>query len=130
MAKQYLIDIGINDEPEDVVRKCNANFRLLANSAKQAQQSSIRNSMASNDQAIADLNEDLTNVEQRLSKAIADGDKALQDKIDEVEASILKHVDESDAALKRALDDANKVIDELTKRITELEKRVDDLEKA
>lgn len=42
MANQYLVDIGMNDHLQDVIRKSNHNFRRLGNNLNQQTQNDIR----------------------------------------------------------------------------------------
>lgn len=79
MAKQYLIDIGMNDELEDVIRKANMNFRLLSKSASQASSASIRNANFDTTQSIAEIREDLLSTEERLRADMNTADQDLRD---------------------------------------------------
>lgn len=42
MANSYLLEIGMNDSQQDVIRKCNNNFKLLALSQTKQNRSEVR----------------------------------------------------------------------------------------
>ena len=76
MAQQYLIDIGMNDTLEDVIRKCNHNFRV--SNASQTRQSSskirsvsgdvddLENRVITNEENISILQDDVLDIRNEL----------------------------------------------------------------
>ena len=78
MARQYLIDININDTLQDVIRKCNHNFRMASRSRIQTT-------------ALRDLSEDVEGALDNLAEVLADeidrsrtADSEMNDKIDRI----------------------------------------------
>lgn len=43
MARQHIVDIGMNDQLPEVIRKCNYNFRVSASNQNRQTRSDIRN---------------------------------------------------------------------------------------
>lgn len=60
MANRYLIDIGMNDHLQDVIRKCNQNFRLVSNDYTR---DSIR--------SYADIDQTIQNIVADFEEALA-----------------------------------------------------------
>ena len=77
MARQYLIDININDTLQDVIRKCNHNFRMTRS---KIQNTAIRDLSEDVDVALDELTTALTNEINRSRTA----DSEMNDKIDRI----------------------------------------------
>ena len=83
MANRYLADIGMNDSIQDVIRKCNQNFRILLNDAHSDQVDLIDISAYIDDQV-----ESINQLIQDEAEARTEADA---DVIDEVSV-MLSHV--------------------------------------
>lgn len=86
MATQYLIDIGINDELPDVIRKCNYNFRLTTrrqNNADVSMSTITEESIAGITQAIAGETESREQADRDINERIDD----IEDRIETVSAN-------------------------------------------
>lgn len=64
MANSILAEIGLNDTIQDIVRKCNSNFKRLALNQSKQSRSDIRQESSRTDSAINDA-------EARLNAALA-----------------------------------------------------------
>ena len=84
MAQQYLVDIGMHDSLDDIIRKCNHNFRTMSSSQKRQSRNELRTGINDLDEAI---NAELTTMGDRLTEEAEirlETDVHLQGEIDEI----------------------------------------------
>jgi len=124
MARQYLIDIGINDEPEDVVRKCNMNFRLLSKSASQASSANIRNANMDMTQSIAEIREDLLSTEDRLRSDMETADQNLREELLESDAALALDIRSQLGQISQAIADLTAKVEANSQAIEELRSQI------
>lgn len=91
MANSYLIEIGINDSTQDIVRKCNSNFRRLAMDQLKQSRASVRQESSRTD---AELEKVVENVNAALSGAIEEINQAIQDGLDTIEEKFNKKIED------------------------------------
>lgn len=95
MANSYLIDLGINDSLQDVVRKCNANFRQVSKQGK----SSVR--------------QEATRSDQMLEGAVGSIEAAVDKGLQEIDAKMEHFETEVEEMLKEARDKVDAMIEEI-----------------
>lgn len=96
MANSYLIDLGINDSLQDVVRKCNANFRQVSKQGK------------------SDVRQEATRSDQMLEGAVGSIEAAVDKGMQEIDAKI----EDLEAETDKLIDDARKQIEEMLGDLT------------
>lgn len=88
MANSYLIDIGLNDSIQDVIRKCNKNFRKLSSDQSKNSRDSVRREADRADQnldnAMEEINVVLENAIEQINILVDQKMEELNGKIDEI----------------------------------------------
>ena len=95
MASQYIIELGMNDDITNIIRKANANFRnlyLLSRQNKNATNKASNSSSASIEQAVS-------NGIREINDAVADG-------INSINSEITKAIDNGVAEADRRLNES------------------------
>ena len=84
MAQQYLVDIGMHDSLDDIIRKCNHNFRTMSSSQRRQSRAELRTGLDDLDETI---NQELTQISNQLGEEASirfNEDTRLQGEIDEI----------------------------------------------
>lgn len=116
MSNSYLIDIGLNDSTQDIVRKCNSNFRRLASDQRTLGRSDVRREGERTDAAI--------------NGAVTEINVALEQAINELNVAINEAEDRINITIKNAEDRLDDKIDEINKLLEELENKVNEDQEA
>ncbi len=120
MANSYLIDLGINDPTQDIVRKCNSNFRRLYKDLNDLSNYSVRREKDRAEQALDDavtaINTALQNAITAINNHIAQVKQDLDARIDYAEQLIQQLED----LLNRSQSDQDDAFDELKDSIADI----------
>jgi hypothetical protein len=81
MAQQYLVDINMNDDIGDVIRKVNHNFRMVGSAQRKQSQIALRNTDSS-------IREDLGEAISDVQEAADDAAGLAQDAMDLAEEAL------------------------------------------
>lgn len=127
MPNSYLIDIGLNDSTQDIVRKCNSNFRRLASDQRTLGRSDVRREGERTDAAIngavAEINIALEQAINTLNVTIKDAEDRLDEKIKEINRLLQEledKVKEDNDAQDDAVEGVRTDVDNLRSNIKDL----------
>lgn len=81
MANSYLIDLGISDSLQDVVRKCNQNFRHLASDQSRQNKTGIR--------------QESVRVDNVIKSATSEINAAVKDGLDQIRNEVTQLIKEA-----------------------------------
>lgn len=90
MSNKYLIDIGMNDSLQDVIRKSNRNFRMISSDQTRQGRSELRTEIGNVDDALAAEAEARSQADFRIDEAIDD----IRDQISHIDPSVDSLTDE------------------------------------
>lgn len=89
MAQQYLVDIGMHDSLDDIIRKCNHNFRTMSSSQRRQTKNDVRN--LSND--VADNISGLEDMISDEAETRQEADEELYELIQQSATTDYEHLD-------------------------------------
>lgn len=97
MANFYLIEIGMNDELRDVIRKVNQNFRQVTSSLMRDSKNQVYREISSTESAIngaiGTIRSEIENAKQELDIYVANAKKEIDTEITKIEERI-KEIEE------------------------------------
>lgn len=97
MAETLIIEIGINDSLQDVIRKCNNNFRRVSVNQSQNTNSKIRIESSRTDAAIegaiGEINTAIDEAKKDLDKKAEQLSKDIEDKLTAAEEQLKKDLE-------------------------------------
>lgn len=115
MANTIIVELGINDTLQDVIRKVNSNFKRMSTSQSRQTQSEIRQEASRTDNAIAgvlgEVRAEIANGLQQIDNKV---EQTINDKLDRVETKLEKLTEEYEERLQDKFDELEKELKKST----------------